>query len=219
VRRERFQHHTHATKDTNINVVPQVDSHHPTSDSDLRRRVRITFENIGSLRPSCIRTPWREARCIHCGALLLASEGPAWCCKNDAKVFPSLPPLPQTTHAAAMASPRSTVFLTLHMHSTTCSVSVLAASVKASQNTKVCRLQISIPMQTPHSCFLLGGVFSLAIEGRTYHRIFPTLRTNHPAHWFLYDPQARWQSARSCCLMQQPQNAPLLILAIPIMYL
>ena len=40
--------------------------------------------------------------------------------------------------------------------------------------------------------FLLGQTgYWLAMQGRTYHRIFPTLRTDHPTHWFLYDAAAR----------------------------
>lgn len=40
----------------------------------------------------------------------------------------------------------------------------------------------------PRICFLGGSGYWLAVTGRTYHRIFPTDRPDHPAHWFLHDP-------------------------------
>jgi len=33
------------------------------------------------------------------------------------------------------------------------------------------------------------------MRGKTYHRIFPTDRADHPAHWFLYDSAARSRKA------------------------
>jgi len=42
-----------------------------------------------------------------------------------------------------------------------------------------------------------NGPYYLALSGRTYHRVFPTLRPNHPAHWFLYDAQAALDRAAS----------------------
>ncbi|KAF9504877.1 hypothetical protein BS47DRAFT_1334516, partial [Hydnum rufescens UP504] len=42
-----------------------------------------------------------------------------------------------------------------------------------------------------------GGSYWLAMSGRTYHRMFPTERPEHPTHWFLYDPAGQARAAQN----------------------
>ena len=83
-------------------------------------------------------------------------------------------------------------------HSTTFSVSALSASRNIGQNTRVLFLPFPflLHLLTLFSlCFVGGGPFWLAVQGKTYHRLFPTDRADHPAHWFLYDSSARSHKA------------------------
>lgn len=55
------------------------------------------------------------------------------------------------------------------------------------------KLDSLFPPDHPKSMSLIlagGSGFHFGMSGRTYHRIFPTSRPNHPAHWFLHDPSA-----------------------------
>jgi hypothetical protein len=40
-----------------------------------------------------------------------------------------------------------------------------------------------------------GGAFWLAIQGYTYHRVFPTNYENQPVHWLLYDSAVLFNKA------------------------
>jgi len=63
-------------------------------DARSRRLDGLSWAAIYSLRPARIQTPWRSVPCSHCGALLLESEAPTWCCKGGTKVLQRLPPYP-----------------------------------------------------------------------------------------------------------------------------
>lgn len=58
------------------------------------RQHGLSLQTIKNLAPGGLQTPWRSHRCIHCNALLLASESSSWCCSNGQKVLSPLPPLP-----------------------------------------------------------------------------------------------------------------------------
>jgi hypothetical protein len=108
-RRERRRRTKDHARERQAAIQPPVpaSSISTTSDASVRHRARVAFERVSHLRPPAIHTPWRSETCVHCGALLLAAESSAWCCKNGSKVVPRLPPLPHRIQALAFGFPQS----------------------------------------------------------------------------------------------------------------
>ena len=54
----------------------------------------LSLQQIYTLHPAGLRTPWRSQPCAHCGALLLTDKSSNWCCSGGRKILTHLPPLP-----------------------------------------------------------------------------------------------------------------------------
>ena len=68
---------------------------------------------------------------------------------------------------------------------------------------------VKIPCLLMFCCLSGGGPFWLAMEGRTYHRVFSTdsNQYEHPAQWLLYDASGRSRAASSRNVPLQYVNA------------
>ncbi|KAJ8580113.1 hypothetical protein M405DRAFT_692092, partial [Rhizopogon salebrosus TDB-379] len=110
--------------------------------------------------------------CQYCSALLLKGENNSFCCNNGACITPRLPPLPP------------------HIRN-------ILSSPTLSRNLS----QLSRRLNNLFSFTAIGsskgfahfhqGISSVAITGRTYHRIFDVSKQDHSFYWFLYDETER----------------------------
>jgi hypothetical protein len=175
------------------------------ADAERRRRARrqsgegFTLDDIATHRPAPLRTPWCINPCEWCGALLLHSDAKTWCCKSGQYVLDPLPPLPNHINSLLESQPAGMNEQSRQLNYLFC----LSAIGVTEQWTKYQGLHaLSISVLNAAMCneihnFLFpgGGPYWLAMQGKTYHRMFPTERADHPAHWFLYDATARSQKA------------------------
>ena len=174
-------------------------------DSARRQRLRqaaqyqarglgLPLDTIRSLHPEPIRTPWRSVPCEHCGALLLESEALSWCCRNGTKKLQPLPPLPSRIQRLVDESP-----IDVNSQSRALNYLFSLSAIGVSEHFTTYNGMIDVPTFHPftetchHDIFLGGGPYWLAMQGRTYHRIFSTdtTRHEHPAQWLLYDSSRR----------------------------
>jgi hypothetical protein len=119
-----------------------------------------------------LRTRWPQPewnyRCPHCSALLLRGEAKTFCCNNGNCCVPPLPPLP--THISNLINDTRA-----SRHLSTRSWCL---------NNLFCFTAIGATKGFTH---FETGLSSVAITGRTYHRIFDIADESHCLHWFLYD--------------------------------
>ena len=116
--------------------------------------------------------PGWSRTCEKCSALLLDGEDSAFCCNNGKWIATRLPPLPPGLANVVANSPSKRQ---LSSHS-------------RSFNNLFCFTAIGASRGFQH---FDTGPASVAITGRTYHRIFDIADTTHSLHWFLYDSLER----------------------------
>lgn len=111
--------------------------------------------------------------CPHCGALLLGGEPLGFCCNDGKKVVPPLPALPPRL-SSIISSPE------------------LSGGRLSSTSRRFNNLfSFTAIGATQGFAHFQSGPASVAITGRTYHRVLDVSTPNHSFHWFLYDETER----------------------------
>ena len=125
-----------------------------------------------SMKRSRWRAPtWRRS-CDKCGAHLLDGEDRSFCCNNGKWIAPPLPPLPTNLTNVVNNSPTKTEL----------------SSRSRALNNLFCFTAIG---STQGFQRFDTGPASVAITGRTYHRVFDAADRSQALNWFLYDSQER----------------------------
>ena len=125
-----------------------------------------------SLSRSRWEPPTWDHSCQYCGALLLKGEERTFCCNNGQRIVPPLPPLPTN-------------------------ISNLISNHNAARRISACSRRLNNLFSftaigaTNGFAHFRSGPASVAITGRTYHRILDVATPNHSLHWFLYDERER----------------------------
>jgi len=124
---------------------------------------------------------YREKRwnrtCRWCRCTLLEGETEGWCCNKGTKILPFLTRYPLELHALQIYPQLSNLSLRLNRLFTFSVTGVARDYGNAGE--------------WAHP----GGPATVILGGRTYHRMLPLGRENHPVHWLLYDGQARLANA------------------------
>ena len=122
------------------------------------------------------RTRWTaplwNRSCSSCHADLLQGEAASFCCNKGKWIAPELPPIPASLLSALERPPASR-----HVSARSRALNNLFAFTAIGA--------------TQHFQHFDAGPSSVAISGRTYHRIFDISDTKHSLHWFLYDGSER----------------------------
>lgn len=164
------------------------------ADTIHRREARQTRQTHNNTQNSGENVPWWDAfhdaharsrwrvpawsrMCRHCGALLLSGELPAFCCNGGKNIIPPLPPLPP--QLSAIVSDATT------------SRGISAGSRRLNN-----LFSFTAIGATQGFAQFRSGPASVAITGRTYHRILDVGTPNHSFHWFLYDEREREASGQ-----------------------
>ncbi|CAG8695733.1 2544_t:CDS:1, partial [Ambispora leptoticha] len=111
--------------------------------------------------------------CPHCSVTLLTGESSKFCCNNRKRVIPPLPVYP------------------IEINDVLNDPNISASSRKL--NALFSFTAIGIQGQFVQ----LPAPSSVSISGQTYHCILPANIPNHSIHWYLYDEQERYYSARN----------------------
>ena len=106
--------------------------------------------------------------CSSCHADLLQGETASFCCNKGKWITPELPPLP-----ASLMSTLEWGAASRHVSARSWALNNLFAFTAIGA--------------TQHFQHFDAGPSSVAITGRTYHRIFDISDSTHSLHWFLYD--------------------------------
>jgi len=141
------------------------------------------FSSLAAARPRALSTPWSPAPCPHCGARLLSSESSKWCCKLGTKLLPPLPPLPP--HLQHLCTNQPTVLnnISRRLNYLFC-LSAIGASGQFTEYHGQSFFSASRDLDMFDED-IYRRQWSVALSGHTYHRVFPTLRPNHPGPTFL----------------------------------
>jgi Helitron helicase-like domain at N-terminus len=128
------------------------------------------------------RTRWKAPRwrrtCAKCRAFLLDGESVTFCCNKGKWFPPPLPALPPSIENVIENSPsRNTL-----------------SSRSRCLNNLFCFTALGA---TQHFQHFATGLASVAITGRTYHRLFDITDNTHSLHWYLYDSLDRRQHAET----------------------
>lgn len=128
------------------------------------------------------RTKWKvphwKRTCAKCRAVLLDGEAPTFCCNNGKWIAPPLPPLPATMTNVVESSPQKR---NMSSHSRRLNNLFTFTAIGATQ----------------HFHHFATGTASVAVTGRTYHRIFDITDDSHSLHWYLYDSIERVQQGQT----------------------
>ena len=127
-----------------------------------------------AIKRSRWRPPTWSRTCNKCRARLLDGEKTSFCCNDGKWIATPLPPLPPSISNIVLQSPRR---------------SQLSAHSRCLNNL-FCFTAIGASRGFHH---FDTGPASVAITGRTYHRMFDIADSSHSLHWFLYDSQEREQ--------------------------
>lgn len=126
------------------------------------------------MRRSQWRTPTWHYTCPHCNALLLSGEKKSFCCNNGKTIVPPLPPLPPNIQNLAT------------------NPNVRDARNVSAFSRRLNNLFAFTAIGATQGFFhFSSGLSSVAITGRTYHRIFDVADGSHSIHWYLYDENER----------------------------
>jgi hypothetical protein len=121
------------------------------------------------------KTPTWNYVCPHCRAPLLNHESKTFCCNNGRARAPPLPPLP--ANISSLLSDPATV----------------SAQCLSSHSRKLNNLFSFTAIGTTKGfAHFDSGISTVAITGRTYHRIFDVRDQTHSLHWYLYDENERY---------------------------
>ena len=135
----------------------------------------------GKFAPTMKRCRWTppgwSRTCEKCSALLLDGEDGTFCCNNGKWIATPLPPLPAGLANVVDNSPSKRQL----------------SSRSRSFNNLFCFTAIGASRGFQH---FDSGPASVAITGRTYHRIFDIADTSHSLHWFLYDSLEREEQGK-----------------------
>jgi hypothetical protein len=112
--------------------------------------------------------PQWSRTCNKCGCVLLDGENASFCCNNGKWITPSLPSLPSNLEQIVQRSPNKKEL----------------SSRSRALNNLFCFTALGA---TKHFQHFDTGAASVAITGRTYHRLFDVTDNRHSLHWFLYD--------------------------------
>ncbi len=148
-----------------------------------RARLRVRTQSNNEDQPwwSCLtdrlrRSRWRpptwDRSCNHCGASLLHGEPASMCCSLGTKMSPPLPALPHRIQNLA-SNPQTCGKLSTLSRKMNNLFSFSAIGVTGGFK----RFE--------------EGIASVAITGRTYHRLLDAATPDHSIHWFLYDELER----------------------------
>jgi hypothetical protein len=117
------------------------------------------------------RPTW-DRTCQYCGALLLKGESLTFSCNGGQHVVPPLPPLPvNISHILSNPNDRHQISASSRRLNNLFSFTAIGA--------------------TKGFAHFKRGPASVAITGRTYHRVLDVSTPNHSFHWFLYDERER----------------------------
>jgi len=135
-----------------------------------------------TLDPSTVRTinhKWNR-NCRHCGTPLLTGETSSYCCGSGKYTLQKLPELPNEMRDVYENAEFSHLSRKLNALFTFTAIGV-----------------------DGHFVNFHGGVSSVVVQGRIYHRILPRQTANSPLRWMLYDASERDQAARDRNLDQE----------------
>lgn len=159
--------------------VPQTPTNPTLREPSFNHLDEIHSQNLWWTRfhDSMARNRWHppvwNRRCHHCSALLLTGENLSYCCNNGQKIVPALPPLPRNIQQL--------------IESPTTSSRNLSSSSRRLNNL----FSFTAIGATQGFNHFSTGSASVAITGRTYHRMLDVTDPNHSFHWFLYDETER----------------------------
>jgi hypothetical protein len=118
------------------------------------------------------KTPGWSRSCGKCHAILLDGEDPSFCCNNGKWIAPPLPPLPVNLTRIVEHSPQKGEL----------------SSRSRRLNNLFCFTAIGATQGFQR---FTTAPASVAITGRTYHRIFDVSDNSQALNWFLYDSLER----------------------------
>jgi hypothetical protein len=123
------------------------------------------------------KAPAWSRTCEKCHAFLMDGEDASFCCNKGKWIAPPLPPLPPKLS-------------NMVEHSTS---KRLLSSQSRCLNNLFCFTAIGASKGFQH---FNSAPASVAITGRTYHRLFDIADASHTLHWFLYDSLERDKKAK-----------------------
>lgn len=131
-----------------------------------------TFKDYMAQSLRRMSPPTWDRSCNTCGAKLLKGEVSTFCCQGGNKRIPPLPPLPENIAAIA-------------------STDTSAAALSRYSRRLNSLFSFTAIGATGHFQTFRTGPANVAINGRTYHRIFDIADRQHSLHWYLYDENER----------------------------
>ncbi|KIJ31693.1 hypothetical protein M422DRAFT_266593 [Sphaerobolus stellatus SS14] len=172
--RRRQTHTTSNVADSDNNSAPKIEQQSEQINQGPHTENNtpwwITFKQMfhHRRRGLCDDLTW-DRTCQHCGARLLKGERAGFCCNNGKKIVPPLPQLPPQIWELMNNAP----ILANKISSYSRSLNNLFAFTAIGTTGRFVRFET--------------GTFSVAITGRTYHRILDVAQHQSSIHWFLYD--------------------------------